>query len=179
MNNILILGAEAGARNSVHLPHDINELYWGSLAFFLVVGLLWWKAGPAIKGAWNGRIERIEGELKAAGDVRVNAEAELAAVRERIANADAERARILAEATETAASLKAQLIERAGIEAAEVSARAAADVDASRSQAMADLSHEVSALAMGAAEQVVRSNLDDATQQQLVEAYITQVGASS
>jgi len=179
MNNILILGAEAGATNTVHLPHDINELIWGSLAFFLVVGLLWWKAGPAIKGAWNGRIERIEGELKAAEQVRLDAEAELAAVRERIANADAERARILSEANETAASLKAQLIERAGAEAAEVSARAAADVEASRSQAMADLTHEVSALAMGAAEQVVRSNLDADTQQQLVEAYISQVGASS
>lgn len=179
MNNILILGAEAGATNASHLPHDINELIWGSLAFFLVVGALWWKGGPAIKKAWNGRIERIESELQTSEDARIAAEAELASVRERIANADAERARILAEAAETATALKAQLIERAAADAAEVSARASADVEASRSQAMADLSHEVSALAMGAAEQVVRSNLDADTQQQLVEAYITQVGASS
>jgi F-type H+-transporting ATPase subunit b len=179
MENILILAAEAGGGNPAHLPHDINELIWGSIAFFLVVGLLWWKAGPAIATAWNGRIERIEGELAASQTQRADAEAELAEVRSRIANADAERDRIISEAHETAATLKAQLIAKANDDAADVATRAAADIEASRSQAMADLSHEVSGLAMGAAEQVVRGNLDADTQQQLVEAYISQVGASS
>ena len=41
----------------------------------------------------------------------------------------------------------------------------------------ADLHDEVAALAIGAAEAVVRNNLDDATQDQLIESYITQVGA--
>jgi len=180
MNQVMILAAESqcGAENCAHLP-PINELIWGGLAFFIVVGLLWWKGGPAIKKAWNGRIERIEGELDAAADARQSAEADLAGVHERIANVDTERQRIVDEARETAATLKAQLVERAQAEAAEVAERAASDIEAAKAQALADLRAEVGALALGAAEEVVRSSLDADTQRNLVEAYISQVRASS
>jgi F0F1-type ATP synthase membrane subunit b/b' len=43
---------------------------------------------------------------------------------------------------------------------------------------MADLRGEVTSLAIGAAEQVVGRNLDEATNAALVEAYIDQVGAT-
>jgi F-type H+-transporting ATPase subunit b len=175
MYDTLILAADNGAI----LPHDINEVYWGSIAFFLVVGLIWWKGGPSIKKAWNGRIEGIENDLASAEQAVVDAEAELAGVRNSMANADAESELILSEARATAASLKQQLAERAAIEAAEVTARAAADVEAAKAQAMADLQHEVSGLTLGAAEAIVRANLDDAAQQRLVESYISEVASSS
>jgi len=180
VNDMMILAAKSacGAENCAHFPPWV-ELIWGSIAFFLVVGLIWWKGGPAIKKAWNGRIERIEGELDAAADDRQSAEAELAGVHERIANVDTERQRIVDEARETATTLRAQLVERAQAEAAEVAERATADIEAAKAQALADLRAEVGALALGAAEVVVRSSLDDDTQRNLVEAYITQVGASS
>ena len=179
MNQTMMLAASAcGAENCAHLP-PINELIWGGLAFLIVVGLLWWKGGPAIRNAWNGRIERIEGELDAAADTRQSAEAELAGVRDRIANVDTERQRIVEEARQTAATLKAQLVERAQAEAAEVAQRATADIEAAKAQALADLRSEVGALAMGAAEEVVRESLDADTQRSLVESYISQVGASS
>lgn len=180
MNETIILAAKSacGAENCAHLP-PINELIWGGLAFFIVVGLLVWKAGPAIKNAWNGRIERIEGELDAAADARQSAEAELNGVRDRIANVDTERQRIVDEARQTAATLKAQLIERAQAEAAEVAQRSTSDIEAAKAQALADLRSEVGALAMGAAEEVVRESLDAETQRSLVESYISRVGASS
>lgn len=180
MNQLMILASESqcGAENCSHLP-PINELIWGALAFFIVVSLLVWKAGPAIKTAWNGRIERIEGELDAAADARQSAESELAGVRDRIANIDTERSRIVDEARQTAATLKAQLIERAQAEAAEVGQRSTSDVEAAKAQALADLRSEVGALAMGAAEEVVRESLDADTQRRLVESYISQVGATS
>ncbi len=178
MNNLLILAAGGQTENYAHLP-PINELIWGGIAFFLVVGLLTWKGGPAIKKAWNGRIEGIQSELDQVEATRGKAEAELASVRTRIANVDSERERILDEARQSATALKAQLIERATTEAAEVRVRAAADIEASRAQAMADLSAEASALAIGAAEEIVKSNLDAETQRSLVEAYIAKVGSSS
>ena len=55
--------------------------------------------------------------------------------------------------------------------------RAAADIEAAKAQAIADLRAEVAALAIGAAEVVVQHNLDASTQTQLVENYISQVGA--
>ncbi len=46
-------------------------------------------------------------------------------------------------------------------------------------QATADLSGELSRLALGAAEEVVASSLDDAAQQRLIDDYISQVGAQN
>ena len=106
------------ADNQAILPHDFYEVIWGSIAFIVVVGLIWWKGGPAIKKAWNGRIEGIENELASAEQAVVDADVELAEVRHRMANADAEAELILSEARATAVSLKQQLGERAAIEAA-------------------------------------------------------------
>jgi F-type H+-transporting ATPase subunit b len=180
VNEMMILAAKSacGAENCAHFPPWV-EVIWGTIAFVLVVGLIAWKGGPAIKKAWNGRIERIEGELASATEARTAAEADLDGVRQSIANADSERQRILDEAHTTAANLKAQLVERAQAEAAEIKARALADIEASQAQARADLSAEVSTLAVGAAERVVASSLDDDTQRKLIEDYIAKVGASS
>ncbi len=54
-------------------------------------------------------------------------------------------------------------------------ARAAADIEAAKAQAIADLRGEVATLAIGAAEVVVERNLDRDTQAQLVEQYIASV----
>ena len=48
-----------------------------------------------------------------------------------------------------------------------------------RAGEQADLTAEVSRLALGAAEKVIESNLSEATQQALVESYISQVGAAN
>ncbi|MEJ5256223.1 MAG: hypothetical protein WHS89_12835 [Acidimicrobiales bacterium] len=175
MVNLLVLAAEGGghAGNSFILPHDFNEVIWGSSAFLVVAALLVWKGGPAIRNLWNGRIERLSNELSDAATARMEAESALAEVEARIANADQERARIRAEAQQTAAALKEQIAARAQADAAEVRARAAADAEASKSQVMADLRAELADLVVGAAQEVVARNLDSRTQAQLIESYIT------
>ena len=67
---------------------------------------------------------------------------------------------------------------QAEAELAEMRQRAAADIEAAKAQAMADLRGEVAELAIGAAETVVERNLDRGTQVQLVEDYINQVGSA-
>lgn len=177
--NALILAAEEHAANSFLLPHDINEVIWGSIAFLIVAGLLYWKGGPAIKGMWNGRIERIANELETAEAARREAEGKLAAVESDIADADSERDRILAEARETADTVKAQIVERAGTDASDLRARGVADVEAQKAQASSDLQAEIGVLAIGAAEAVVTNSLDAGTQNELIENYINRVGAGS
>lgn len=177
--NTITSALTLGADNQAILPHDINEVYWGSIAFFLVVGLIWWKGGPAIKKAWNGRIDGIRSGLEDAEASRQAAEDRLAEVQARIADAGSERQRILDEAAATATGLADQIAERARQEAEELRVRTDADIEASRSQATADLEHEVAALTVGATEVVVRSSLDADTQRRLVEDYITKVGSTS
>ncbi len=130
MHNLLLFAAEAGHEgNGAILPHDINEVIWGSIAFFIVAGLIIWKGGPAIKNMWNGRIDRLRKELDDAAGARAEAESKLGTVEQRIAHADQERARIRAEADQTAGSLKSQIAERAQHEAEEIRQRAVTDAE--------------------------------------------------
>jgi F-type H+-transporting ATPase subunit b len=178
MQNLLLFAAEGGhEENGAILPHDINEVIWGSIAFLIVITLIIWKGGPAIKNMWNGRIERISGELSDAAGARAEAESKLADVERRIADVDQERARIRAEAQATAESLAAQIAERAQREAEEIRRRAVLDAEAAKAQAGADLQAEIAQLAVEAAETVVAGSLDDQTQRQLIESYIARVGS--
>ena len=65
---------------------------------------------------------------------------------------------------------------KADAEAEAIKERAAAEIAAARARATADLQAELGAKALEAAEAVVRENLDDAAQVDLVEAYINGVG---
>jgi F-type H+-transporting ATPase subunit b len=127
----------------------------------------------------NARTDRLSTELAPAEAARLAAESQLAAVEADIANADSERERILVEARETADTVKAQIIERAGTDATDLRARGLADVDSARAQATGDLQAELGVLALGAAEAVVANNLDAGTQNDLIENYINRVGAGS
>jgi len=176
--NILILASEAEHHaNGWVLPGDINEVIWGTIGFLVVATLIVWKGGPAIKAMWNGRIDRIRTELETAATARAEAEARLAAVEADLADADNERQRIVAEARETAAAVKAQIIAKAGTDAADLRTRGASDVEAAKAQATSDLQAEIGILAVGAAEAVVANALDAATQSQLIDNYIDKVGA--
>jgi len=174
--NPLILAAEG---NGPWLPHDINEVIWGSIAFFIVIGIIVWKAGPFIRKAVAARPERISGELTSAAETRTAAEAERDRIKAALADSDSEAARIVEEARQAADALRAGIEERAKVEAVALRERARHDIEVARRQATNDLTADLSRLALGAAEQVVAANLDDSTQQDLIEAYIAQVGASN
>ncbi|HVQ21993.1 MAG TPA: F0F1 ATP synthase subunit B, partial [Candidatus Saccharimonadia bacterium] len=137
-----------------------------------MVALIVWKAGPFIKKAMLDRTARISTELSDAEGDRTGAEAERDRITASLADSDSESARIVEEARQTADRLTIDLEAKAHADAALLRERAAADLDATRRQAVADLTSEVSRLALGAAEQVVHGNLDDAAQQQLIEQYI-------
>jgi F-type H+-transporting ATPase subunit b len=180
MHNLLLFAAEPGpVENSAIIPHDINEVIWGGLAFLIVFFLIIWKGGPAIKNMWNGRIDRLRTELDDAEAARVAAEGKLAEVQQRIADADQERARIRTEAQQTATTLARQIAERSDSDSAEIRERARADADNARAQAGADLEAELARVAVGAAESVVQDSLDRATQRELIESYIAKVGSGA
>jgi F-type H+-transporting ATPase subunit b len=178
MPDLVLLAAEGGhaVENAPIIPHDFNEVIWGSIAFLIVFGLIIWKGGPAILTMWYGRIGRLQGELETAASARTEAEQELATVSTRIADADSERARLRAEATASAEAVRQQVAARAVQDAEDIRRRGAADIESSKQQVSVDLSAELADLAVGAAEAVVTSNLDAATQADLVERYIASVG---
>jgi len=170
---ISLLAAEGP--NGWFLPADPKEFWWATAAFLVVFALMVWKLLPVIRKAMSDRSDRIRGELAAAEQERLDAEAELSSLRSRLADADAERERIVGQAGEQAERIKADLISRAEAEATDARAKAEIEVAASRDQTTADIQAAVAAQAIDAAERVVTAELDSTTHDQLIDSYIQQV----
>ena len=181
MLNIIVLAAEGTVHeaNGNILPSDINEVAWGTIAFLIVFAGLIWKGLPAAKAMASARTQRIADELAAAEAERTAAESALGELQQRIANADEECSRIVSEADETAATLKAQLIAKADADAVDTRQRAVADAAAAQGQVSRGIEEELGQLAIGAAEQVITNSLDGAAQADLIDRYIARVGSGS
>ncbi len=178
--NVIILAAEgAHHENSFLLPGDINEVIWGSLAFFVVAFLLWKFASKPVAEMMKKRVAAVEADLDAAAQTRLAAEAERDRIKAALADSETEAARIIEEARTSADQVNADSGARAAREADRVRERAAADLVSTRNQAESDLAGELSRLSLGAAERVVESSLDEAAQQRLISQYISQVGSQN
>lgn len=171
-----LLAAEGS--NGKWLPADINEVIWGSLAFLIVATLLVKFGKAPIVNGLKARSDRIAEHLGEAAAAREAAEAERDRIKAALADSDSEAARIVEDARRAADQLGIDTAARTETEIAALRERAGADLAATRMQATADLSG-LSRLALGAAEEVVASSLDDATQQRLIDDYISQVGAQN
>lgn len=181
LSTLTLLAADAAAEtnNGFWLPHDKNEVIWGSLAFFIVAFLLWKFAKKPAVEFFAKRSATVAADLDAAAQARLAAEAERDRIKAALADSESEAARIISEARATADQLAADTATRAQVEAERVRERAAADLATTRAQAESDLAGELARLSLGAAEQVVETSLDDAAHQRLIDAYITQVGSQN
>jgi F-type H+-transporting ATPase subunit b len=179
LDTLMVFAATEGApENDPILPHDLNELWWGLFAFIVIAGALWKFGYPPAKKALIDRREGIAADLAESEGHRTEATAQLDTVRAQLSDADNEHQRIVAQAHESAKMLAADLDARAQAEVAEMKSRAQREIASSQQQAMADLQATVGTLALDAAETVVRNSLDDSTQRDLIDDYITQLGAS-
>jgi F-type H+-transporting ATPase subunit b len=91
---------------------------------------------------------------------------------------DAERSRLLAEADAQAAALIMDGRSRITTEIADMETKAAADLVAARGRGADELRAEIALLASLAMPAVVQATLTDQTKQELIEAFISSVGAS-
>lgn len=170
-----VLAAGEHHPNEIILPGDKNEVIWGTIAFLIILFALYKFAWEPVKDAARSRRERIAAEIDEAAQARADAENQLATVRSQLSGADTERANMVTEAKRTAQAMDRDAEARIEQEADEARERARRDMAASRDQATVDLQAMVSDLTLGATELVVRDNLDDATQTDLVEKYIAQL----
>jgi F-type H+-transporting ATPase subunit b len=157
---------------------DKNEVIWGSAAFAVLLVVMWKFGVPAVRNMEQAREERIRNDLEAAEKARADAEAEKSQYAAQIADARNEAGRIIEEARQSAEQVRRDLIARAETEANEVRERAQADIAAQQQRAIAELRTDVAQLSIDLAERIVERNLDRATQLQLVDSFINQVGSN-
>ena len=173
-----IFGALASAVAEAPNPiiPAMDEVIWGTLSFLILFAVMAKYAYPALKKAMDARSEKIQGDLDAADSARSEAESLRAGYDAKLAEAQAEAARIIEAARADAEQVRQDRIAAIEPEIAEKRAQAEADIEAAKDRALADLRAQVTSLAVGAAEQVVRSSLDEAAYARLVDDYIESVG---
>lgn len=154
---------------------ELDEIIWGGAAFLVLFFFMVTKGFPAVKGAMDDRSAKIASDLDAAEQAKTEAAGIKADHEAALAGAKSEANQIIEDARQQADQLKSELQARANEEIAEMRSRAAADIESARAQAISDLRGEVSEIAVGAAERVIRGNLDRNAQQALVDAYIDEV----
>jgi len=154
----------------------IGELVLGGIASLIVFALLYKFAGPAISKGMSDRTARIQSDLDSSAAARKQAEADAAEIRASLGDIDAERTRLFAEADAQAATLLDEGRTRLDLEVAELETKGEADISAAAGRGADDLRVDISRFSSQAIESSVTASLDDAAQQDLIEAFISRVG---
>lgn len=155
----------------------IEEVIIGGLASLIVFAMLYKFAWPSIATAMKSRTARIQSDLDTSAAARAQAERDAAEIRTSLGDVDGERTRLFAEADAQAAALLEDGRLRLAQEIEELEAKADADIAAAAGRGTDELRADIARAANQALETSVTSSLDDATQQELIETFISQVGA--
>lgn len=157
------------------LSPNVGLAFWLVLAFLLLLGLLSKFAFPAILGGLKERESTIEESMTRAE--RALAEAKQLQADNEIARREAERQAqaILREAREQADAQRAADVDKTRADIAQMQEAARADIEREKQQALAELRQEVSSLAIGAAEKILRENLDATRQAALVDQFLAEL----
>ncbi len=148
---------------------DLWKLVAQIVAFIIFVVLLWKFASKPILKTLDERQARVQEGLEAAQKMQEQLQATAAKNDEVLAEARREAQSILAQAREQGDAAIARAREEAGRQSDEYMARAQAALRAETEQARQQLRNEVADLAVLAAGNIVRKELDPKAQAQLIE----------
>jgi F-type H+-transporting ATPase subunit b len=172
---VLAQEAGGGGESNPILP-AWNELIWGTVAFLILLFLMYRTVFPQVNKLYRERRADIEGKLEQAEKERAEAEQLLQRYRERLAAAEDETQRILEEARTHAERVRKDLLAKAENDAEQQLERARQTIRAERDQAIRQLRGEVGTLAVELASRVVDDSLDRDRQLRLVDRYIDRLG---
>jgi F-type H+-transporting ATPase subunit b len=130
-----------------------------------------------IKKSFNARTEKIQKELDDAAGAKVTAESDAKNIRAALGDIAGERARMLAEADTQATAVLTEGRARITAEVAELEAKAEADLNSARGRSSDELRAEIALLSSIATPVVVQATLNDQTKNELIESFISSVGA--
>ena len=171
-----VVAQEAAEHEQSPILPASNELIWGTVAFLILLFLMYRTVFPSINQAYQDRRANIEGKLEQAEKEREEAERLLEQYRRRLRDAEDETLRILEEARANAERVRRELLAKAEADAGRELDRARQAIRADRDQAIRQLRNEVGTLAVELATRVVGDSLDRDRQLRLVDEYIDELG---
>jgi F-type H+-transporting ATPase subunit b len=147
-----------------HTP-AFGNLYvigWSAVNFFILLALLYKFAYGPIYKMLDERTASIEGSLKHAEEVRVEVDELKKEAQANLAESRREAQEIVARATKAAEEAKNEILAKAQQESANMKAKATAEIESATAQAKAELKDTAAALAIMAAEKVLKRAITEA-----------------
>jgi F-type H+-transporting ATPase subunit b len=156
-----VIAAGTAPEGSAILLPATYDLIWGGLSFLIVIVLFWKFVLPRLKEVMEERSDRIEGGIARAEAMQQQAQGDLEAYKQALAEAREEAAAIRTQAQADRTAIVEEARTEARLAAAAVTAAAEAQILAERNQATAALTRQVGELAVGLAGKVVGQSLED------------------
>jgi F-type H+-transporting ATPase subunit b len=155
---------------------NFGLVFWTWILFLLTLGVLSWKAFPAISKGLEARSKRIEDEIAAARSDRDEARRLLEEHQRQLDEARLEAKSILEEGREAGERLREDILAEARKEHEALLEKARREMDREREELIASVRRDAVDLSIAAAERLVSERLDDEANRKLVRDYLSEIG---
>ncbi|WP_010279012.1 F0F1 ATP synthase subunit B [Paenibacillus senegalensis] len=157
------------------------EFYWENtvfaiLAFALLYFLLNKYAFGPLFSVMEKRREMVQEQISSAESNRKEAERLLAEQQKAMAEVRKEAQEILEQARQMSGKEADEMIRQAQEESARIKEEALKDISAEKDKAVAALRGQVSAMAVMIASKIIEKQVDEKSQEQLIDQYLKEVG---
>ncbi len=157
------------------LDPNTGLMAWTLIVFIVLFGILAWKAYPQILAAVEAREKALEDTIQSAKQDRDEAARILAQHKAALDASRGEAQKIIVDARAAAERVRSDLIEQAHAEQANMLTRARQEIENEKTKAIAALRKEAVDLAIAGASKVIEKNLDQQSNRELVEKFLSSV----
>ena len=159
---------------------DVNPglIFWTVVTFVLLLLILKKMAWKPILSSLDERENFIKESVERAETAKKEAEELLEENKRNLAKAEEEAQKVIAQGREYAENLKAQILEESNLESKKLIADASIEIERKNLEAFNSLKGEIASIAIGAAEKILRDNLDKEKQEKIVNDFIKDLSKS-
>jgi len=154
------------------LDLDPGMIIWTWITFLIVLAILSKVALKPILSAIENREQSIRNDLEEAQKQRDEAQELFEKHKQKMEQAEAEAQKLFKESQALAEKARREILSKAQEESAKLVDKAKDEIERQKESALASLRAEVADLAIGAAEKILSSTLDENKQKAVVDEYI-------
>lgn len=153
---------------------DVNPglIFWTLITFILLLFVLKKFAWKPILNALSERENLIKESLEKAEIAKNEAEKLIEENKANLDKAEEEAQKIIAQSREYAEKLKAQMLGESSVEAKKKIDEAMIEIERKNQEAFNQMKDQIASIAVEAAEKIIRENLDETKQKNLVNKYL-------
>jgi F-type H+-transporting ATPase subunit b len=170
----VLLAAQEGGSSVFTV--NFGLMLWTWILFLLTLGVLSWKAFPAISKGLESRTARIDDEISSAKRDREEARRLLDEHQRQLDEARLEARDILQEGREAGERLREEILAEARKEHEVLLEKARKEMEREREELVASVRRDAVDLSIAAAERLVSERLDDEGNRKLVRDYLSEIG---